>query len=199
MAIGSLLSRLVTKMATTTNKECSVKFKSPGLVEKDKEKMGEGCDYARPNIGQGISHGSADETTCPTELLCDGHGKCRHGTAKVLNVARGKVSEVAHVEDLFKNHKEMVMVHEPKDKKANETASEKVHEAKESHEDAYKNEKRESKRKLEMSKKVKQKTWARRLGLILYITSQRKQKEIAEKAKESTKHATNMISAFVNR
>ncbi|KAJ6762129.1 hypothetical protein OIU74_024750 [Salix koriyanagi] len=54
MAIGSLLSRLVTKMATTTNKapvspiqpqrqqqqqECSVKFKSPGLVEKDKEKI----------------------------------------------------------------------------------------------------------------------------------------------------------------
>ena len=114
------MSRLVTKMATTTNKvpvspiqpqrqECSVKFKSPGLVEKDKEKMGEGCDYALPHMGQGISHGSADETTCPTELLYDGHGKCRHGTAKVLNVARGKVSEVAHyVEDLFKNHKEMV-------------------------------------------------------------------------------------------
>ncbi|KAB5512569.1 hypothetical protein DKX38_029597 [Salix brachista] len=59
---------------------------------------------------EGISHGSADETTCPTELSCDGHRKCRHGTAKVLNVAR-KVSE-----DLFKNHKEMVMVHEAKDK-----------------------------------------------------------------------------------
>lgn len=42
------------------------------------------------------------------------------------------------------------------------------------------------------------KTWARRLGLILYIKSQRKQKEIAEKAKESTRHATNRISSFVN-
>lgn len=54
-----------------------------------------------------------------------------------LNVARGKVSE-----DLFKNHKEMVMVHEAKDKvwevyeKAKETASQKVHEAKECVEDA---------------------------------------------------------------
>ncbi|KAJ6360650.1 hypothetical protein OIU77_004628 [Salix suchowensis] len=46
-----------------------VKFKSPSLVEKAKEKMEEEADYVHPNVGKGVYHGSGTEKRYPSEIL----------------------------------------------------------------------------------------------------------------------------------
>ncbi|CAK7344831.1 unnamed protein product [Dovyalis caffra] len=156
--------------------DSGVKFKSPSLVEKAKEKMEEAADYVSPNIGQGISHGSGDEKHYPTELVCDKLGKCTHRMAKVLHKATDKVSEAAHdvvdkkkemdneakeeVKNLYKKQKEMV--HGTKDKveglyeEAKDTASEKAREAKEFVEDAYEKVKEKTAEKAHVAKECAQ-------------------------------------------
>lgn len=194
-----------------------VKFKSPSLVEKAKEKMEEEADYVHPNVAKGVFHGSGTEKRYPSEILCDGLGKCTQGVAKVLHMATGKVSEVAH--DVMDKKKEME--HGAKDKaenlyeEAKNTASEKAHEAKELVEDVYEKAKEKTAEKAQDGKECAQESLNKvkhtvkeakdsgktiMSGVVHNITEKSEEvtEDVVEKTKESTKHASNRVITFLN-
>ncbi|KAL5558414.1 hypothetical protein UlMin_034625 [Ulmus minor] len=91
-----------------------------------KETLKEGSSVL-PNLGEGISCGASHH--CPTGLICDAYGKCKHKIATAMGMAKDKVSETAR-EAKEEGHKVEEAV-ENKYERAKDTILNKAHEVEE--------------------------------------------------------------------